>query len=189
MNHLAPFSNAIALGLCCLVIAVEAHAEDFECRGTVGPVTVSGKLLVPDDATCVLNGTNVRGDVLVKSRATLRATGVTTSGSLQGEGPAVVVVGSSTIGNNVTISKLEPNGKLELGTSRIGGDVQLQDNRGLVVLRGNQVTGSIQASKNTMGVTISSNQIGNGLQCQENQPPPAGGGNVAKQKQGQCVHL
>jgi len=166
-----------------------AHAEDYECRGTLGAVTIVGNLLVPDDATCTLNGTYVQGGIVVKSRASLYATGVTVTGGIQGEGPRNVVVRESTIGNSVSIRKAEPGGTVELSTSQITGDVQLEDNRGAVTINGNELSGSIQANKNTGGLEISGNRIGNGLQCQDNNPPPTGGGNIAKQKQGQCMFL
>ncbi|CAA9281149.1 MAG: Cytochrome C553 (soluble cytochrome f) [uncultured Chloroflexia bacterium] len=166
-----------------------AHAEDYECRGTLGAVTIVGNLLVPDDATCTLNGTYVQGSIVVKSRATLEATEVTVTGGIQGEGPRNVVVRRSTIGNSVSIRKAEPGGTVELSGSQITGDVQLEDNRGSITINGNELSGSIQANKNTGGLEISGNQIGNGLQCQDNNPPPTGGGNIAKQKQGQCMFL
>lgn len=43
-----------------LATAPAASAGDFECRGTLGAVTVVGSVIVPDDATCTLDGTSVR---------------------------------------------------------------------------------------------------------------------------------
>lgn len=169
--------------------APAAHAGDFECRGTLGAVTVVGSVLVPDDATCVLDGTSVQGSVVVKSRATLRATGITLTGTVAGEGPGTVDVRSSSIGNGFSITKGEPVGSVTLASSSVTGDVQLADNRGPAELSDNEVGGSIQADKNTGGLTIRANRIVNGLQCQDNFPAPTGGGNVAAQKQGQCVAL
>ncbi len=63
----------------------------------------------------------------------------------------------------------------------------LEENVGSVSLANNRVVGSIQANKNTGGLDIRSNEIGNGLQCQDNNPFPTGGHNIAKQMQGQCV--
>ncbi len=67
--------------------------------------------------------------------------------------------------------------------------MRLEENIGSVSLRNNDVVDSIQADKNTGGLEITGNMIGNGLQCRDNNPPPVGGGNIAKQKQGQCVNL
>lgn len=171
-----------------------ALAEDFECRETLGAVTIIGNLLVPDDATCVLNGTYVQGNVVVKSRANLSATGVTVTGGLQGESPASVVIRPSQFGNGISVRKAEDvnnptAGLIEISGTTVTGDIQLEENREPVSLRNNDIVGSIQANKNTGGLEITGNQIGNGLQCQANNPPPTGGGNVAKQKQAQCRFL
>lgn len=177
-----------------IAAATPAHAEDFECRGNIGAVTIVGSVIVPDDATCVLTGTNVQGGLVVKSRSTLQATGVTVTGGLQGESPSTVIVRSSELGNGPSISKAElRNGHLELSGNRVTGDVQLAENRNPIRLENNDIVGSVQANKNTGGLEITGNRIGNGLQCQDNRPATAGGGNIAKQKQkqkqGQCQFL
>ncbi len=177
-----------------LSAAPAAQAEDYECRGTLGPVTIVGALIVPDDATCVLSGTQVQGSIVVKSRADLDATNVTVTGGLQGESPASVIVRDSRFGNSISLSKAEdvnnPSaGKIDISGTYVNGDIQLQDNREPISLHSNEIVGSVQANNNTGGLEITGNQIGNGLQCQGNNPPPVGGGNVAKQKQGQCLYL
>lgn len=176
---------AIALPLA-VGLAPAAHAADLECRGTLGAVTVAGNLLVPDDSTCTLNGTTVLGSVVVKSRATLVATGIETNGSIQGESPARLDVRDSQLGNSIQLRK---GGPVVLSGNTITGDIALEENLGRVELAGNDVVGSVQANKNTGGLDITTNVIGNGLQCQDNLPLPTGGGNIAKQKQGQCINL
>ncbi len=173
-----------------MAIASPAWAGDTECRGSLGAVTVVGNVIVPDDATCDLTGTTVQGAVVVKSRTTLNATGATATGGVQGESPSTVNISDSTFGNGITISKAElNNGHITIRTSDITGDIQVADNRNPVTLDGNDVTGSVQANKNVGGLTIINNRIDNGLQCQDNTPPPTGGGNIAVQKQGQCQGL
>jgi hypothetical protein len=169
--------------------APAAHAGDFECRGTLGAVTVVGSVIVPDDATCTLEGTDVQGGITVKSRATLVATGVELTGTISGESPTKVDVRGSTIGNGVSLSKGGELGSLSLVASDVTGDVQFADNRGTVEIDDNDVGGSIQANKNTGGLVVTGNRIINGLQCQDNTPAPTGGGNIAAQKQGQCERL
>ena len=186
--------------LMALALAPAAHASDLECRGPLGAVTVAGNLLVPDDSTCTLDGTTVLGSIVVKSRATLVATGIGTDGSIQGESPARVDVSDSWLGNSVQLRK---GGPVDLAGNAITGDIALEENLGAVDLTGNEVVGSVQANKNTGGLVIfdlpgnpiigrlvtTGNVIGNGLHCQDNVPPPTGGGNTAKQKQGQCLNL
>jgi hypothetical protein len=172
-----------------VAVAPAAQAGDYECRGTLGAVTVVGTVIVPDDAICTLEGTSIQGGVTVKSRATLVATGIDTTGSIQGESPTKVEVRDSVIGNGVSLVKGGELGSLSLEGSEVTGDVQFADNRGTVAINANTVGGSVQANKNTGGLTITANQIVNGLQCQDNTPFPTGGGNIAAQKQGQCEQL
>lgn len=173
-----------------VALASPVMAGDLECRGTIGAVTVTGNLLVPDDATCVLDGTSVMGAIVVKSRSTLQATGIEATGGLQGESPSTVVARNSEFGNGIALMKAElNNGFIELTGNTVKGDAQLAENRNPIRLEGNDVLGSVQAETNTGGIEITGNLIGNGLQCQANTPAPVGGGNVAKQKQGQCVAL
>ncbi len=177
------------------VQAPAAHAGNYECREALGDVTIVGNLLVPDDATCTLNGTDVQGSIVVKSRANLDATGVTITGGLQGESPASVVVdGGSSFGNGVSLRKAEDvnnpaAGKIDISNTTVTGDLALEDNREPIDIFDNDIVGSVQANKNTGGLEITDHQIGNGLQCQDNNPFPTGGGNIAKQKQGQCQFL
>ncbi|MDP9397244.1 MAG: hypothetical protein M3P96_05225 [Actinomycetota bacterium] len=143
----------------------------------------------PDDATCTLDGTYVQGNVTVKSRATLVATGIELTGTVQGESPKKVEVRGSQVGNGFSISRGGELGSIVLADTAVTGDVQLADNRGSVELDNNSVGGSVQANKNIGGVTVTANRIVNGLQCQDNNPFPVGGGNIAAQKQGQCERL
>ncbi len=172
-----------------IAIAPAAQAGDFECRGTIGASTVVGSVIVPDDATCILDGTVVQGGIVVKSRATLVATGVETTGTISGESPTTVEIRNSEVGNGVSLSKGGEFGSLSLTDTHVTGDVQFADNRGTVAIERNTVGGSIQANKNTGGLNVAGNNIVNGLQCQDNTPFPTGGSNVAAQKQGQCERL
>ncbi len=200
MNKSVRLSVAMIIAAASLLVGTPAaYASDFECRGEVGAVTIVGNLIVPDDATCTLYGTYVQGGIVVKSRATLYTdgpwgVGITATGSIQGESPAKIVLKDSSIGNSVSVRKGgpitgQPGVALEMSGTYINGDVQLEENIGSVSLVDNEVTGSIQANKNTGGLEIRDNLINNGLQCQDNNPFPTGGNNIAKQKQGQCLYL
>ncbi len=180
---------AAVLSLSSIVISAPmALAEDTECRGTLGNVTLTGNVIVPDDASCTLNGTNVQGNITVKSRANLTVNQASIIGGIQGESANNIDINSGTqIGNSVSLRK---GLDVAINGATITGDIQLEENIGSVSLGSNSINGSIQANKNRDGgITISYNQIGNNLQCQDNNPPPTGGNNIAKQKQGQCVNL
>ena len=61
------------------------------CRGTIGSTTVDD-LLVPQGATCTLDGTTVKGTITVKGDATLRAAHVRVVGNVQSENAKRVVL-------------------------------------------------------------------------------------------------
>src|SRR5687768_16059429 len=54
------------------------------CTGAIGPVTVDN-VVVPPGASCVLEETRVRGNVLVQRNARLVADGADIAGSIQAE--------------------------------------------------------------------------------------------------------
>ncbi len=184
-----------------MVSAPVALAEDRECRGTLGNVLVEGNVIVPDGASCSLDSTTVKGDVTVKSRASLTVNGANISGSIQGtvnganisgsiqgEGANKIDINSGTrTGNNVLLRRGE---EVAIDGATITGDLQLEANTGAVSVASNTIIGNLQAKSNRdSGITISANQIGNNLQCQDNNPAPTGGDNTAKQKEGQCENL
>ncbi len=166
-----------------------ALAGDFECREFLGAVTIVGNLIVPDDATCILIGTQVEGSIVVKSRANLHADNINVTGGVSGQSAAIVEICDSYIGNGVSLSKGEDlglGGYIDIHRSEITGSIQLQDNRYPVTIDDNDVSGSIEASKETGGLHISRNTIGGGLSCQDNMPAPTGSDKIANQFQGQC---
>jgi hypothetical protein len=76
--------------------------------------------------------------------------------------------------------------------SSIGGNLQIHgslDGGFGFALESNSVGGQLDFSKNTGASDISGNTIGKNLTCKDNTPPPTGGGNTAKKKDGQCALL
>ena len=170
-----------------LLPAAPASAEEYTCRGTVGARTLDN-VRVPEDATCVLEGTRVEGTITVQSGATLRARNVRVIGNVQGEDASLVVVAAgSRIGGSVQVVQ---GGAARVRGSAVTGDIQFDEqNRALKVLR-NDVGGNVQVMQNTGGVEISRNTIDGNLQCKENVPAPTGGGNVVDgNKEDQCARL
>jgi hypothetical protein len=94
-----------------------------------------------------------------------------------------------------------------LGGNRIAGDLQIYENNvagafcppdappgtcpffenGL--FNDNVVGGNMQLFKNQGPTEVFRNMIAGDLQCKENEPPPVGAGNTAKQKEEQCAAL
>jgi hypothetical protein len=177
-----------ALALSALAISpASAVAEERTCRGTIGATTLDN-VRVPQNATCVLQGTYVKGTVKVETNAALRAEGVRVIGNVQGENARhVAVLQGSRVGGSVQVVQ---GGGANVAGSRITGDILYDDNDGRVRAVQNRVGGSVQAFQNTGGVEIRGNVINGNLQCKENNPPPFGGANtVGGNKEDQCAGL
>ena len=148
-------------------LALPAQAEERSCRGTLGNITVDN-LLVPQGATCTLNGTYAKGTIKVARDATLRASAIRVIGNIQAENHRFVSV---------------------TGSSRVDGSLQVKQGGGATVA--NSIFGSdVQFFTNDGAISIRSNRIDGNLQCKENRPAPTGGGNVVQgNKEDQCARL
>lgn len=180
---------ALVSVLALAVAAPAALAEERVCRGTIGSTTVDN-LLVPQGATCTLNGTGVEGTVKVERNAQLFANGIKVKGNVQSEGFKTIVLrrNSSVVGSVQLENGLE-GGSGRVLNSRINGDLQFSSNEARMVARGNTILANLQANQNTGGLVIENNRISENLQCQANNPPPTGGGNTAGDKEDQCSRL
>jgi hypothetical protein len=164
-----------------------ALADETLCRGTIGATTVDN-VKVPEDATCTLEGTIVKGTVKVKRNAVLMAVDVLVFGNVQGkEASNVVVRGLSSVGGNVQVVH---GGRSKVANSLIRGDILFDEQVGRVAVKNSLIGGDVQAFQNDGGVVIQSNLIGGNLQCKANQPDPTGGGNtVDGNSEDQCRGL
>jgi len=163
-----------------------ASAETFVCTKTIGTISVD-TLVVPAGKTCTLNGTKIKGNVIVNTNATLSASAVQVGGNIQAEGAKNVYVNpGSIVEGNVQIKQ---GGGARIERVVIDGDLQFEQNAKLVVAKRNTVNSNLQVFGNTGGVTLLNNMIAENLQCKENTPPPTGGGNIAGKKEDQCAKL
>jgi hypothetical protein len=165
--------------------------ETFTCRTTVNGTT-KDVVVVPQNATCTLNNTNVEGNIIVNTGATLIARGVSVKGSIQSEGHARVTVVRST----ARVSSVNGDIQVKQGRSatvtdvRLGGSLQVEQNNGRFIFARNTIGSDLQANANRgTGLTISRNRIDGNLQCQSNNPAPTGSGNSASSKEDQCENL
>lgn len=196
-----------------------ASAADQTCNNqTLGATTVVGNLVVPAGAFCDLNGTHVTGNATAKagppepSNPTgLSANGAKIDGNVEVQQNAqFTAFNGSTIGSNVhcnhcevadvqastVMGNLEDNAVSEgafITSSHIGGNLQIHNGTDFFGtgfhLDGNTIGGNLAFNQNTGSSEISGNMITGNLQCEKNMPPPTGGANSAKQKQGQCAVL
>ncbi|MGO1294489.1 MAG: hypothetical protein ACTMIE_10240, partial [Cellulosimicrobium funkei] len=105
-------------------VAPAAQAADVECTTDLGDRTVSGDLVVPGGADCVLGGATVEGDVVVQPGGWLDATSVTVGGDVVAtDAYGVLLDGTSVAGDVSVYSAGTRNGFLYLNDLTVGGDV------------------------------------------------------------------
>lgn len=182
-------NKSLVLGSVAALVAftsLPAAAEEYRCTGRVGAVALDN-IFVPDGASCVLDRTRAKGNIVVGTGATLVAYSVAINGNLQAEGAADVRVGGySSFGGSVQIVK---GGSASIQRARITGDILFDENVGPQSARYNVVGGDLQAFKNMAGVALVGNRMNGNLQCKENIPAPTGSGNRAASKEDQCARL
>jgi hypothetical protein len=160
--------------------------DDGTCQGLLGAITV-GNLRVPQDASCIPDGTRVRGNIKIENGASLTALRVTVIGSIHAEGASFVdVLAGSTVGGSIQIKQ---GGSARAEYVLVNGDIQFESNHGALSIVGNQVR-KIQVFQNAGGVTVSANTVNGNLQCRGNNPAPVGGNNIVQgSREDQCAGL
>lgn len=177
-------------GATCVLQGTRVEGNVFVRTGSslqTAGVHIDGNVQAEDAARVHTRaGTFVGGDIQVK-RGGVRVEDTTIDGNLQvEEGAASLEAAHATIGGDLQLKKA---GSGVIRASRIGGNVQLEENGGSLSASDNEVGADFQVVQNRGGVTLVENRIHQALQCQENRPAPTGGGNVAGEKEGQCVSL
>jgi hypothetical protein len=186
-NGLILFLAAVLGLLWSLTIRAPAAADDYNCSGSLGSVTVDN-LVVSQNTTCTLNGTRITGNLFVLRNATLHAFNVNVNGNIQADSAARVnVYGGSFVGGNIQIAV---SGAADIQRVDIDGDLQFDDNNSYLQADNNRIGGNLQAFDNTGGVSITNNSIHGNLQCRGNVPPPSGYGNtVSGSLENQCINF
>lgn len=185
------------------------------CNGSFTGV-FAGNLTVTDGQDCVFsNGATLEGNIQVNG-GTLELSAATVNGQVQVQGGGTVSILQSThIEGNLQMQNLPAgsaqnqicgatiDGNLQyqnngaavaIGAASacagntIGGNLQVSGNSAPTVIYGNMVTGNLQDQNNTASTQVIGNTVGGNLQCQ-NDTSISGGGNSARQKQGQCASL
>ena len=142
---------------------------------------VDGNVQMSGSGTFLLGSTSIQGNVVVKNIPAGSAvnkvcdTTVRKALTFQGNG-TTVQIGS-------TVAACPGN--------TIGGSVDVSGNTAITAIFNNVVGGDMQVDDNTAATQIFNNTITGKLECSGNVAQPmnsiTGGGNTAKQKQGQCA--
>ncbi|MGH7815631.1 MAG: hypothetical protein ACREQI_16715 [Candidatus Binataceae bacterium] len=189
-------------------------SDGDDCNGAFTG-TFNGNITVSEGQNCTFANGTITGNVMVKG-GTLALYEVSVGGNVQVQGGNGFTIASYTrIGGNLQIQNLPAgatanyvcdtniNGNLQVknneadvqigssspalcGGNGIGGNLQANNNEGSVSIFANGVSGNLQVNNNRAVSLISNNAVIGNLQCNNNSAI-AGGGNTAKQAQGQCA--
>lgn len=176
---------ALALGF-----GIDANAGDVFCPPSIGPVTIDGNVRVI--GSCTLDRTTVKGNVHVERNGVLAARRADIGGNVQtdGSGARRVRLHRTDVDGSVQLEELEGVLSSVVDRSVVKGSVQVEKNRSPLAIFESRIGADLQANENRGGVRIELNEIDGNLQCQRNTPAPTGGGNlVGGSKEDQCSRL
>ncbi len=174
------------------------HGTFCDLNGThvTGNATVeSGR---PDPAnnptSLTLTGATVDGNVRIQQNAQFAAFAASTvGGSVSCNHCEVADVQDSTVKGNHEVNGVSEGAFIR--NSSFGGTLSIHDGTDFFHtgfhIDGNRIGENLVFNRNTTTVVsdIVGNTIAESLICNGNSPPPVGGGNIAKDKRGQCKTL
>jgi hypothetical protein len=142
------------------------------CAGTIGRRVVE-RVVVPDGATCRLNGTTVRHNVVIGPGETLVARDARILGSVQAtDGPrSVRLLDTDVVGN---IHVRGATGRIVIGNAGCtldpvaGNNIHLIENNGPIGLCQMRIRGNLHVKHNTDTVFLLENRVGNNLHARGN---------------------
>jgi hypothetical protein len=161
-------------------------ANGVECRTTIGAQQVVN-LIVPSNASCILHGTQVVGNVTIGAGATLQASSLVVSGDIVAQGAAVVTVNNnSTVGGGIL---LREGGSATVDLVQVSNDLQIESYQSVLSVTRNRVGGSVRAVDNRAGLVVRNNSVDGVLQCSGNLLVPISDANQAASLEDQCAAL
>ena len=114
------------------------------CNGSIGAISVDA-VTVPSGAICMLNGTRVRGDVRVRSGASLLTSAARIDGNVQADNALTVATRNATFVDGDIQVKRRATARLE--NSTINGNVQIEEAGASLVTSGTRIGGDVQVKK------------------------------------------
>ncbi len=167
-------------------------ASPTECTGTIGAETV-GSLVVPDGATCTLNGTTVEGNVTLGTGSSLITDDATITLSVFAiDRPATVQLIDTDVLVNIFVTRA--TGPIVIGPEGcavdpvVGNNVFLRDNRGTIAICLMSIGENLELVNNKRSIGVFDNVVGNNLiatgntgsalRLRDNVVGISGGGNI-----------
>lgn len=134
------------------------------CNGTIGAISVQ-EVNVPNGAICMLNGTRVRGDVKVRSGASLLTSAARVDGNIQAEDALTVSTRNATF----VIGDVQVKGRAtaRIENTTINGNLQIEELGSSLVSIGNRIGGDLQVRKARTS-NISFTHVDGNIQLEEN---------------------
>ena len=190
-----------ALALMLSVVALfgsasAARADDAVCSGAIKGTTITGNIVVPENASCILDTVSVTGDVLVLENANLSVQAYVEPSTIGGNVLAdhcasTLLEGTVTVGGDLVIQSCTAKSGFTGPGIKIHGSFLCQNNLAPCEAWLGEVKGNAQVQNNrsTAASDVSLNTIGGNLQCQQNIPAPthhAGPDWVSGKLQAQC---
>jgi hypothetical protein len=155
-----------------LAFSYSLAAGDVALKGTIDRRVINDTVEIRPGTSCVLNGTIIVGNLLVRRGARLVANQATIYGNVQAEGAALVQLNDRTrVGGDVQGKKTRA--VIVRSDSRVGGHILIQEAtaparvNALLVQRV-VVAGDIQIEKSSGKIRVIGNTIGGDLQIVEN---------------------
>ena len=142
-------SGLVTLGAITPAAGAAGSQRPRECNGTIEGGAVNGDLVVPEGASCVLNGTKVRGDVRLAYGARLDAENVWITGHLRISEQAGGNLDDTRVGGNVELGGTWAH--LDMSGGSIGGRVRVEDAERINLL-GTTVDGDVRFERSRLFV-------------------------------------
>jgi hypothetical protein len=170
----ALFASVLSVIAAAFALSAGTAVAATTCTGPQTPGAVlSGPLIVPAGASCILNNNTVNGSVLVQPGGHLESSRSTINGNLVANGATGTnLICGGTITGNVSITNIPTGSEFDLGNFnapcdplKIGGSVSLADNRGTITLVLVTVDGSMILTHNEALVFILTTVHGNLVSC------------------------
>jgi len=177
LSSLSLAISAIAL------VSVGAQADDFYCAETLGMDYEYENIIVPYGAHCKLEGTKVKGNVMVKHGGALWTYEAMIDGNIEAYGPEYMKINASYVDGNIDITKTtdvpEAGFPNEICESKVGGNIELYENYAPYDVGcedGNHVYGNIKIEKNYIAkdfgtpyaINVAYNKVKGNIQFNDN---------------------
>ena len=159
LRHLWLASLAVcAASLAALFTSPSAHAASTICTGTIEQQTITGNVIVPAGATCILLDVEVSGSVFVQRsgwlilgamcgpEAPFDCEGTTVSGNVVGSRARLVSLEFSGVAGNVVVQNADSVGFYR---SAVAGSLILIGNRE-VFFQGSSIAGNVVCRNNSL---------------------------------------